>query len=158
MTKGVRRARRILKKATGIEGGEELAKKLEGLTGTPYTQRVVDAINEWAVMLRDRARQKAPLGPTGNLRRSIFADRRRPFHDKWQPSALAGVNASIAPHAHLVEFGTVKMSARPFFRPAAEETAAAGQALVRRALEASIKEAQQSRVRPLTKPPVKING
>lgn len=35
------------------------------------------------------------------------------------------VIAFSAPHSHLVEFGTVKMAAQPFFRPAFDESKAA---------------------------------
>jgi HK97 gp10 family phage protein len=61
--------------------------------------------------IRDRIRQNAPLGPTGNLKRS-------PVARKYGNVAIAGVDRKIAPHAHLVEFGTSRAPAHPFFRPA----------------------------------------
>lgn len=81
-----------------------------------------------AQFLRDRIRDSAPIRMTrlgrkpapGQLRRAIFAARGR--SDK--PDALVGVNRKIrggvpvAPHGRLLEYGTSKMSARPFFRPA----------------------------------------
>jgi len=153
--------KRGIRKATSIEGQKELAEKLRSLTGVPYSQNVVDAINRWAVMARDQTKRNIASvtePKTGSLERSPFADTRHPFHDKWQPSALAGINPNIAPHWHFIEFGTVNMPARPFFRPAVESVAGAGQSAVRHALQSSIAKAVRSRVRPLTKPPVKING
>jgi HK97 gp10 family phage protein len=72
-----------------------------------------------AETIAEDARGRAPLGPTGNLKRSLHA---KMLDDKsgFPKIAIAAVDRKIAPHAHLVEFGTCKMSARPFFRPAVD--------------------------------------
>ncbi len=80
-------------------------------------ENLADAINDTAAEIEANARQGVPVGPTGNLRRSV-----RTVY-KAEPGKLVGfvaVDRKMAPHAHLVEFGTVKMQARPFFYPAAE--------------------------------------
>lgn len=69
-----------------------------------------------AEQLRDRIRQKAPLGPTGNLKRSPVARRYE------SGIAIAGVDRKKAPHAQLVEFGTSHSAPHPFFRPAVAES------------------------------------
>lgn len=65
------------------------------------------------------ARRNAPLGPTGNLKRGMVAKvfSRNPA---FKPAAFAAVDFRIAPHAHLVEYGTVKTGAQPFFWRAVE--------------------------------------
>lgn len=61
-------------------------------------------------------RSEAPRGPTGNLKRSIEFGGFKPRQGK-PVAAFVRVNAKIAPHAHLVEFGARggAMPANPFF-------------------------------------------
>lgn len=74
-----------------------------------------------ALLFRDEARRRAPVR-SGRLRRAIFAD----FGDPVKPNVIVGVQyflhgkrqIAMAPHAHLVEFGTRNSPARPFMRPA----------------------------------------
>lgn len=98
-----------------------------------------------AEMVRDKIREKAPEGPTGNLKRSPVA-KLLSSRSGYPFIAIAGIDRKIAPHAHLVEFGgsnirTPKktkvlfdkdtgqffgtevspMPAHPFFRPAIQE-------------------------------------
>jgi len=73
--------------------------------------QINEATSQTAMAVQAGAKARAPVR-TGLLRRSIkrSMDKRR---------GAAKVRAT-APHAHLVEFGTVRMSARPFLLPAAE--------------------------------------
>lgn len=68
--------------------------------------------------VQNRARQKAPVD-TGRLRASIShelgSDGRGPYVD-------VGSNVEYAPH---VEYGTSRMSAKPYLRPAIAEAVAA---------------------------------
>ena len=97
-------------KITGrLEGVEKLTRKLEMLEDVVNKSRM-DSSYRQAEELRDIIQQKAPLGPTGNLKRS-------PVAKKYPPYAIAGVDRKIAPHAHLVEFGTSHSAAHPFLRP-----------------------------------------
>lgn len=103
-----------------IEGTGELEKQLEKIGKSLEDKRLEPIMLARAEKVRDRIIQKAPLGPTGNLRRSPIAkllSRRAGY----PTTAIAGIDRKIAPHAHLVEFGTVKMPAHPFFRPAVDE-------------------------------------
>lgn len=56
----------------------------------------------------------APMGKTGNLKKSLYAT----VGGAKQRGVLMGVKTKKAPYARFVEFGTVKMPAQPFFRPA----------------------------------------
>jgi len=91
--------------------------RLENAVSGSATEK--DSLEKAKVIAED-ARSRAPLGPTGNLKRSLIAKLLDKRGDNPQV-AIAAVDRKIAPHAHLVEFGTSRMSARPFFRPAVEE-------------------------------------
>ena len=54
--------------------------------------------------------------PPGNLKRSIVSKTLQRKGNKAAP-AIAAVDYRIAPHAHLVEYGTVRAAPHPFFRP-----------------------------------------
>jgi len=73
------------------------------------------AVRRNANVLRKAIRERAPVD-SGNLRDSI-----RARYDKDGFGADVGPTRPKGSHAHLLEFGTVKMSARPFITPAAEE-------------------------------------
>jgi len=102
-----------------------------------------DALKQAKVIAED-ARSRAPLGPTGNLKRSLLARLLDKKGDNPR-AALAGVDRKIAPHARLVEYGGTRprkskkgkvlhskktgeffgkvvapMPAHPFFRPAVD--------------------------------------
>ncbi len=98
-----------------IEGEEELIRKLRKLGDAVKGSQPERLFLRAAKSIRDAAREAAPEGPTGNLKKSIVA---RVLSRKGRKSApaMVGINFRLAPHAHLLEFGTVKMSPRPFFR------------------------------------------
>lgn len=94
-----------------------------------------------AQIISNAARQNAPQGPSGDLKRSCVA-KLLPRKFKSSSISIAAVDSKIAPHARLVEFGTaerypkkkkamfdkrtgifygkktVAIPAHPFFRPA----------------------------------------
>ena len=72
-----------------------------------------------ALTVRDEARDMVPVR-TGKLRSAIFAA----YGDERKSDVLVGVNHRIAPHAHLVEFGSRggKQPAQPYMRPAITAT------------------------------------
>lgn len=74
---------------------------------------------EKAKVITEDARSRAPLGPTGNLKRSLVAKLLDKRGDNPRV-AIAAVDRKIAPHSGLVEWGTSKMAARPYFRPAVD--------------------------------------
>ena len=93
----------------------EAAKKLEPETVEPIL------LYRGATPIADKIRSLAPVGPTGNLRAGVVAKKLKRIGDHPAPS-IAAINYARAPHAHLLEYGTSKMRARPFFRPGYEST------------------------------------
>ena len=102
-----------------VEGLEDLNRRLQDLSKGLGPDVVEPILLKGAESIADAVRQRTPIGPTGNLRRSITAKTLRRHGFSAAPS-LAAINFKLGPHAHLLEFGTVKMKARPFFQPTAE--------------------------------------
>lgn len=94
-----------------IEGIEQFESNIKKLLNVTDFKEMKPVYLEAAELVRDRIKDNAPQGPTGNLKRS-------PVAKALDNVVIAGIDRKIAPHAHLLEFGTVKMAARPFFRPA----------------------------------------
>lgn len=88
-------------------------------------EEIDDALFDVANTLVELAKAKAPRDK-GTLQESGYASSttkstyvKRPFHKgQRRPRHGMAVAAFSAPHAHLVEFGTRKMAAQAFFRPA----------------------------------------
>jgi HK97 gp10 family phage protein len=69
---------------------------------------------------------------TGNLEKSIKVEKpRRKL--KGFPGAFIMADFNIAPHRHLIEFGTVKAPAYPYFRPALDHNRARALSIIARA-------------------------
>ncbi len=103
-------------KAIGLEGQEELIKKLRDMGEAVRGKQIERLFLRAGKKMRNTIRELTPVGPTGNLQRSIVARTMSKRGRKAAP-AMVAVDFKIGPHAHLLEFGTVKMSPRPFFRP-----------------------------------------
>lgn len=113
----------------------DLDRAIEELRERMAEDKVLSLFAEQARLLANEMRARVPVR-TGLLRSAIFSRRGRKGES---PYAIAGVSGKKAPHAHLVEFGTVKMSARPFWRPATE---ALGPVIVRN-IESGLRDAIQ---------------
>jgi len=117
-----------------IEGVDKLVrrfKKLErayGMRGELLEGALLGA----SKIVRRRVQANAPLGPTGNLRRSVVAKKFN-YQLNNKPAAFCAIDRRIAPHAHLVEYGTAErhwksgkstghMPAKPFFKPGVEQS------------------------------------
>jgi HK97 gp10 family phage protein len=77
-----------------------------------------------AKLVRDRIREKAPRGPTGNLKGAAYASS-IPASLTGPALAFAGIRPRKAPHAHLVEYGHAgphPAPPHPFVRPAWDES------------------------------------
>jgi len=116
-----------------VEGAKDIIISLEKYKDK-IRPEIQKALDKGAQIIADEAKRIAPLGPTGNLKKGIYA-KEMPYK-KYSPSvAIVTVDRHIAPHSHLVEFGTgVRigkkgkagyigksfgiMPARPFLRPA----------------------------------------
>ncbi len=98
-----------------IEGEEELVRKLRALGDSVRGRQIERLFLRAAKVIRNAAREAAPQGPTGNLKAGIIS-KVLPRGTRKVGLAMTGINFRRAPHAHLLEFGTEKMSPRPFFR------------------------------------------
>ncbi len=100
-------------------------------------------VEESAELLAEIIRSNAPEGPTGRLRRSVTTKR---LPDKWgyPPTTMVGLDYNVAPHQHIVEFGTGPryhksgksvgaMPANPFFRKSLEQAGFAVEVIRRHA-------------------------
>jgi len=113
-----------------IEGLDSLDAQIDALVKAMGPDDVEPILLKGAKQIRDYAKVNAPVGPTGNLKKSLIAKtlkRRGSAMDalglgQGNPApAIAGVNYRIAPHAHLVEYGhggPHPAPAHPFLRPA----------------------------------------
>lgn len=121
---------------TKLEGMEKLSRKMFEMDEV-LKQVSRETAREQGEMLADRIRANIPTGPTGNLKRSVVV---KAMPGGWP--IIVGIDRRIAPHAHLVEFGTstrsvqsakvltdgetffgkevAPMGDNPFFRPAVD--------------------------------------
>ena len=132
-----------------IEGFGELVQAMDALPGLVAERVQGDGLIAVARVVRDEAKVLVPVR-TGALRASI---RTRRVAARVSGKRVAGAAARVvaggaaAPHAALVEYGTVRAPAHPYLEPAllgtqTRQLAAAGAAMARsfirigRALEA----------------------
>lgn len=97
-----------------------LLKTLNTLPQNIQKNVMVGAVRAGANVVRDEARRLAPID-TGNLKKSLVSIRRRGDKNTIQFSVTpskGGKNNGW--YAHFLEFGTSKMTAKPFLRPAIE--------------------------------------
>lgn len=100
-----------------LEGVDEIKKNIAKILDRTSGEKIKKVYMRAAMIAVREARSIVPVR-TGKLRDAIFAD----YGDPTKPNVLVGVNYRKAPHAHLVEFGTVKTPAHPYFRPAVTAT------------------------------------
>ena len=110
--------------------GEEIKKRLkEG-------QR--HAIAQGVNLIRDDAERRCPYGRT-RLTGVHLVDTIKARMKKGAAEGYVAAGGKEAPHAHLVENGTVRMQAQPFMRPAFDENIGAVKALHRKAMKQVVK-------------------
>ncbi|WP_425152892.1 HK97-gp10 family putative phage morphogenesis protein [Candidatus Palauibacter sp.] len=106
-----------------VEGLSAVAAAMDALPGLVAERVQGDGLAAAARVVRDEARETAAFTDrTGRLRASIRSGRRAEVVDtgrgrKRVPGASAVVEVR-APHAHLIEYGTVRAPAHPFLEPA----------------------------------------
>lgn len=142
-----------------LTGFKELADALRSLGPKVARNGLRRAVSAGAAVIRDDARQRAPVA-TGEMRRDIMIKRERDarggdtfgakysvFVRSGKKSRLAGKGRNVQKDSYywkFVEFGTSKMAARPFLRPAfASKRDAAVDAMGQKlgeAIESAVKE------------------
>lgn len=94
-----------------VRGSEQLRRNLDRLAGSQRRQAQQDGLEAGARIVETYAKILVPVD-TGTLKNSIMVDEVTPMQ------------AIIAPHtdyAEHVEFGTSRMAAQPYLRPALDE-------------------------------------
>jgi hypothetical protein len=91
-------------KTIEIQGMREARQQIEKLRGSVAGRQLQDLLVEGAKMITSEAERLAPRGETGNLRQSFRASAGKVARTFAQ--AFGFTLARLAPHAHLVEFGT----------------------------------------------------
>jgi len=110
-----------------VSGEEVVARRLRDLPNKLVRKYVRAAYSRGATILAKDAKRRVPV-KTGDLKRSIT---RKIRVNQKKHYALVGADYSIAPHQHLVEFGSAERQRssggstgasppRPFLRPALE--------------------------------------
>lgn len=101
-------------------GGRELEKTLKDLGGKIASRLGDNAVRAGVRVVQKAAKSNAPV-ETGRLRNSLKVKAPR---NKSSGVAVAEVVTGVF-YAHMLEYGTVKMSPKPFMRPALDESAQA---------------------------------
>ncbi len=114
-----------------IRGKEEFQRTLLALVRALPNDKVEPVMLDGAKVVARDAKSRAPVGPTGNLKRAVRTRQLRQI-GRYPRTAIAAVDRKKAPHAHLIEYGTKprvqKTTGRPtgigpaipFFRPAVD--------------------------------------
>jgi len=116
-----------------IVGLNECLDNIEKIKAKLTPDQIEPVLLQGASIIAQAVINKAPQGPTGNLKRAIMTNLLPRLKPDQPGSAIAIVRGGIAPHAHLVEYGHFQTKTRgglasrwvpphPFFRPAVEET------------------------------------
>ena len=115
-------ARMSLELSTKFEGGKELENALKQLPKALKKSALRSMLRKVAKPVLQEAKSKVPVD-SGGLRDSLaigttLTKRQRKFFIKTGDAQIFIGAGKGGAHAHLVEFGTSMMSARPFLRPA----------------------------------------
>jgi len=107
---------------SGIEvnGLDEVLKKLKKLPEKVQKRVLVGAVRAGAKPIIKEAKRLVPVR-TGTLKKSIGVVKRRSKNKNLIHFTVTPRKKKGGWYAHYVEFGTLKMSARPFMRPAYEK-------------------------------------
>lgn len=118
-----------------IIGLRELDTALQNLAWPAARRALRKGMRAGANVVRDEARAKAPVR-TGNLKRKI---RTRERSEEGGNMRFAVEIPRDAFYGRFLEYGTSKMAAKPFLRPAAENKTEAAVTRMRDSLEEAIK-------------------
>lgn len=120
-----------MKLGLGVTGGPELAAQLRLLGAAVRKKALIRVLKTAAVPIQGRAAELAPLDPRGEvhlkelIQVSVANQIGSSAGGQWQADAADEFQAAVAIgpsrkgfYGLYLEYGTVKMSAKPFLRPA----------------------------------------
>jgi hypothetical protein len=101
----------------GIEGIPEIKANIAKVLDRALGEKAKKVFMRAAMISVKEIRDLAPYDPLRkrgtHLRDAVFAD----YGDPKKPNVIVGVNPKKAPHGHWLEYGNVRMKAKPYFRP-----------------------------------------
>ena len=104
-----------------LEGLKELDAKMQQLIKSVEADKVEPILKEGGEMIVDAGRPVTPYDPKrkkGKHLREAWVTKLMPRRRNKNPApCIAAIDHKIAPHASLVEKGTSRMAAKPYFRP-----------------------------------------
>lgn len=126
-----------------VEGVNLLLHRLDNLSLGLRNRIHKRAVTKGATVIRKEVRKQTPVGPTGNLKKSVASVIRKYGQDRFV--AVIGHSWPEGAHAHLIEYGTQLRSTKsgkstgrvppnPFMRRSLNATAEAALEVVRQEL------------------------
>lgn len=116
----------------GAELGGDVFAALDKLGGQVAEDLIYSGTAAAAAVIRDEVKvnttgvkENTPGIVTGNLNRSIYMAKDKGLSNTARAVYDVSWNKKIAPHGHLLEFGTSRAPAYPFVRPALAKLPAA---------------------------------
>lgn len=123
-----------------IQGMDQILDRLNKAVNGISAQQIEGVLMKGARIIAKDAERR--IGSRFKVRTGRLSTAARAKRSKYRGTTFASVFAAIdrskikgAPHAHLLEFGTSRMPARPFFRPAIDETQAEVAAVVEQGIK-----------------------
>lgn len=133
----------------GLVGARQVGLALRQLSTEVATKIARRSTNAGAQVIKRRAVANIVASPSvdeGDLRDNVIV--KRVTESRLTSEHMVTVRTKKAPHAHLVEFGTVKMPAEPFLRPAIEGGAQEAARAIVNAIDGGIQRAAKKAARP----------
>ncbi len=87
-----------------IEGADDLLATIDRMIAGVKPDKIEPELNKGAKLIAKEVRKRAPVGPTGNLKKAVTTKKLK----RWGGPApsIAAINRKKAPHAWLVTHGT----------------------------------------------------
>ncbi len=123
-----------------MEGMDIVINNLKGLDKS-VTDDVQKALTEGADIITRRTKGNIASTfkrKTGNLASSPVT-KEMPQKEGWALVSVSAIDRKKAPHAHLHEYGTSRIPARPFLRPAFDSSKGEIEGLINNALADSVR-------------------
>ncbi len=108
-------------KALGNEVGTKIARRATGVAAGIVKKKAVANVIAYPSVESGSLRDSIIAKRTGRKDTNLTSEHIVTIRGRGKPYNKKGEKINRAPHAHLVEFGTVNMEAEPFLRPAFEE-------------------------------------